>query len=390
MEILSEINDIQNDIQNNKQNIDKTTFFYDALKFLIQDENEILSILQENYEKLFLVPYKINLDGPEPFNTILLWNNIKDNNLVFPELNIDFLGIKNISDYNLFTSIIKCYLFSLNIHDNYENFEKNCNFKGVYLYNNSIYVFIDFTKLDIDVSLIYRDSLSWFVLMDEIVNKKNVCNLNIGKEVTNFFLNNPMFLYFKNSNYEPIEIPTVVYSGTHEKLLPFNYLFGKSKDDSNSLLGSNYYFTDFTNAVRKGGWSNNYDSEFRHGVELTDKDSGKYKKGGIIRYAIFLGNCLIKENIPNDKIDESDIKKMNLDNYYEKLTLRISDHDSTWVSSYDSVFLGEIELDDGQLFQESPMYVIKDFANQIPLSYHIINKIFLKEKFCKNDNYHIL
>jgi hypothetical protein len=381
MELLSIISD--------KQNKDKTMFTYDALKFLIQDENEILSILQENYENLFLVPYKINLDGPEPFNTFLLWNNIIENNLVFPKLDIDILSI-NLNDYILFSSIIKCYLFSLNIHTNYENFEKNCNFKGIYLYNNSIYVFIDLTKIDIDVSLIYRNSLSWFVLMDEIVNKKNVCNLNIGKEVTNFFLDNNIFLYFKNSNNDQIEIPTVVYSGTHEKLLPFNYLFGKSKDDSNSILGSNYYFTDFTNSVRNGGWSSNYEPEFRHGVLLTDKNSGKYKKGGIVRYAIFLGNCLIKENMPNDKIDESELKKMNIDKYYEKLTLRISDYDSTWVSSYDSVFLGEIELDDGRIFQECPMYIIKDFANQIPLSYHIINKNFLKEKFCKNDNYHIL
>lgn len=377
-------------LKNDNDNQERTFCSYEALQFLIRDENEIMSILQGSYNNIILVPFKINTDGSEPFNTFMLLNDVIQNRLVFPQLDIENLSIKILNDYTLFMSIIKCYLFSLNFSNSYENFDKNYNFKGIYLYNNSIYIFIDLTKVEMSINLIYRDTLYWFALLDEIVNKKHVCNIDVEKEVTTFFLNNNVFLYLKNSRNEQIEIPTVVYSGTHEKLLNFTYFFGKSKDDSNSILGANYYFTDFKNAIRYGGWSKNNQREFRHGVEITENDEGKYKKGGIIRYAIFLGNCLIKENMPNDKIDESDIKKDKLNNYYEKMTLRISDYDSSWSSVYDSVFLGDIELDDGQILKDSPIFVIKEFENQVPLTYHIINKNLLKDTFCKNEIYEIL
>ena len=36
------------------------------------------------------------------------------------------------------------------------------------------------------------------------------------------------------------------------------------------------------------------------------------KKGGIIRFALFMGNTKYVENAPNDSIDESEIKKYRL------------------------------------------------------------------------------
>jgi hypothetical protein len=374
--------------------LDKMTFTYDALQFLITDENEILSILQDNIENIMLVPFKINFDGINPFNSFMLLNNFALDKLCFPYLDINTLNIKLINDYSFFISIIKCYLFSLNLLTDYEDFDKNFDFKGVHIYNNRLYLFIDLTKTTIESNLMYRNVPCWFALIDEIVNKKHVCNIKIDDEVTNFFLYNNIFLHFKNLQKEQIEIPTVVYSGIHEKLLYFNFLFGKTKDDSNSILGANYYFTNYTNAIRQGSWSKNYKREFRHGVEITENENGKYIKGGIVRYAIFLGNCLIKENMPNDKIDESELKIERLENSddynYEKMTLRISDHDAVWKLNYDSVILGNIELDDGQQLKDAPMYVVKDFENHLPLSYHFINKINLKDIYYKSEEYHIL
>jgi hypothetical protein len=373
---------------------DKLSFTYDALQFLITDENEILSILQENIENITLVPFKINFDGNNPFNSFMLVNDFALDKLCFPHLDINTLNVKLITEYSLFISIIKCYLFSLNLLTDYEEFDKNFDFKGVYIYNNKLYIFIDLTKTTIENNLMYRNSPCWFALIDEIVNKKHVCNIKIEEHVTNFFLFNNIFLYFKNLQKEQIEIPTVVYSGIHEKLLYFNYLFGKTKDDSNSILGANYYFTNYNNAIRDGSWSKNYQREFRHGVEITENESGKYIKGGIIRYAIFLGNCLVKENMPNDKIDESELKIERLENShdynYEKMTLRISDHDAVWKLNYDSVFLGNMELDDGNPLKDAPIYAVKDFENHLPLTYHLINKKNLKDIYYKNEEYHIL
>jgi len=373
---------------------DNFLFTYDALQFLITDENEIMSILQDKLDEIVLLPFKINLDGNQPFNTFILVNDLIYNNLTFPVLdNIFERNVKLMNDYNLLISTIKCYLYSLKLTYNYELYDKNFDFKGLYLYNNKVYLFIDFTKIDIKDDLMYSYDCRWFALIDEIINKKHICNIKIDEAVTKFFLDNNEFLYLKNSEKTQIEIPSVVYSGNHEKLLHFTYLFGKTKDDSNSIFGASFYFTDFKNAIRQGGWSKNYKREFRHGIEVTQNENGKYNKGGIIRYAIFLGNCLIKENMPNDKIDESELKLLRLKNInhnYEKMTLRISDHAANWASDYDSVFVDRIELDDGQRLLDTPIYAIKELQNQVSLSYHIIDGKYLKDKYDEDSEYRIL
>ena len=147
-----------------------------------------------------------------------------------------------------------------------------------------------------------------------------------------------------------------------------------------------------------------YKDEFKYGEKITGNDSdneiGKYTKGGIIRYALFLGNNLVKMNYPNDAVDESDIKKAKLTNaenienkecyVYEKMTLRISDHDGLWKQNYDSIYLGKIELDNGDYLKDTPLYVVKDYYNHTPLSYHHINKRTLGAKFDENGDYQIM
>jgi hypothetical protein len=207
-------------------------------------------------------------------------------------------------------------------------------------------------------------------------------------------MNNSEVIYFKNSKEEQIEIPSVVYTGSHEKTLHFNFTFGNRPSDNNAILSSGFYFTNYTNAFRQGGWSSEYNS---------DNEQVKCSKGGIIRYALFLGNNLVKMNYPNDDIDESDIKKAKLintencencenngDYIYQKMTLRISDHDGLWKQNYDSVYLGKIELDNGDYLKDAPLYVVKDYYNHTPLSYHHINKRTLGDRFDENGDYQIM
>ena len=82
------------------------------------------------------------------------------------------------------------------------------------------------------------------------------------------------------------------------------------------------------------------------------------------------------ENFLNDTYDLSSIKeeKMGdpfLNKTYEILTQRISDHDGSWSTDYDSVYLGKTQLDDGNYLENTPLYVVRKFENQIPLSYHL-------------------
>jgi hypothetical protein len=176
--------------------------------------------------------------------------------------------------------------------------------------------------------------------------------------------------------------------------LHFNFTFGNRPSDNNAILSSGFYFTNYTNAFKEGGWSSDYTS---------DNQLVKYTKGGIIRYALFLGNNLVKMNYPNDDVDESEIKKAKLinsektdktannDDYiYEKMTLRISDHDGLWKQTYDSVYLGKMELDNGEYLRNTPLYVVKDYYNHTPLSYHYINKRTLGNSFDETSDYQIM
>ena len=114
-----------------------------------------------------------------------------------------------------------------------------------------------------------------------------------------------------------------------------------------------------------------------------------------MRFALFLGRMKVVENLPNDEIDISEIKKerindVSLDKNIELLTMRISDHDGKWSNFYDSVFLGKIELDNGEHLKNTPIYVLKDYEQQIPLSYHFIDNSYLKERYDENTEYLIL
>jgi len=386
---------------------DDKFFTYDALNSLHVDIDNVLSYI--HVDEVIIVPFKINFNSTQPFNTFLLINDFTDI-LNFPSVNITY---KNDSyDSQEILSRIKFYLYSILLSNNssdvlnydIETFMNTVDFKGLHVYENKVYAFVDLTKLEINTNLVNRNSLYWFSLIDEIVNKNKVCDIRISDEVSDFFMNNNKFIFFKNSKEEQIEIPSVVYSGTSEKSLHFNFTFGNRPSDNNAILSSGFYFTNYTNAFKQGGWSSDYKSEFKYGEKITeddyDNENGKYNKGGIIRYALFLGNNLVKMNYPNDSIDESEIKKAKLINaeksenneyyVYEKMTLRISDHDGLWKQNYDSVYLGKMELDNGEYLRNVPLYVVKDYYNHTPLSYHYINKRTLGSKFDENSDYQIM
>jgi hypothetical protein len=386
---------------------DDKFFTYDALNLLHVDVDNVLSYVK--FDEVIIVPFKINFTSTQPFNTFLLMNDFTDV-LNFPSVNVTY---KNDSfESQEILSRINSYLYSILLSNNDSNivnydidsFMKTLDFKGLYIYENKVYAFVDLTKLEINASLVNRNSLYWFALIDEIVNKNKVCDIPISDDVTDFFMNNNEFIYFKNAKEEQIEIPSVVYTGSYEKALHFNFTFGNRPSDNNAILSSGFYFTTYTNAFRQGGWSSDYKLEFKYGEKITedesDNDTGKYNKGGIIRYALFLGNNLVKMNYPNDTIDESDIKKAKLintencenngDYIYEKMTLRISDHDGLWKQNYDSVYLGKIELDNGDYLKDAPLYVVKDYYNHTPLSYHHINKRTLGDSFDENGDYQIM
>ena len=362
-----------------------------GIKYMFNKDTNRLSETYE-YNNIILCVYKINTIMKLPFIQYLLFLNQNH------ELSLIHLPIYNNFKKEDLIDYFKVFLFGLLKIDDFETFDNNIDFDGFYEHNNKLYLFIDITNCTINVEDTYLSSPVRFGLIDEITNHKNICNIPIDEDTTIFFITNSCVNYLHDDEtYNIIETPIVAYSGksTTDKL-QFGYIFGESAKTKLGILGPYYYFTDFCYSIRQGGWSSDYKPECLNGNVITDTDTGRYKNGGIIRYALFIGKIKYIENLPNDENDLSEIKYEKLNDpecnvSFENLISRISDHDGLWSNTYDSVYLGNIELDDGSYIQDAPIIATKNFNQQQPLSIHYINKNKLGNKFDRyNNNYSIV
>jgi hypothetical protein len=337
--------------------------YYD-FKALSQLSGVTNVIISENIKTVSIIGYRINNEKRFPFLEYLLLKN--QNKLDFykiqkPTNNITIESVLNIVDTNLLF-----LLLGLTVPlDN--TFDFTTCYKGYKIRENNLFVFYDLTFLNIQVCDIYRKNDLWFCLIDEIINTGNVCDIAISENVKTFLIDSfekYQYYHLYDENNNAYEIPKVVYVGTAKSKTEFTYTFGVSKKDSAATLGPYYYFTDFNNAVTQG--------------KQIENDSTS--SGGIVRFAIFLGNLNVKQNFPDENIDDSDIKKEKIvfgtseDANYERMTIRITDYDGKWASNYDSVILEDILLDEHVKIKGAPLYVCKEYDQQCPLSFHFINK----------------
>jgi len=314
------------------------------------------------YCDINIFAYTINNEKKYPFQQILLAKSTVNSELTFPKIPLfNNLNKNELIDYT------KVCLFSFLSLENYETFNDLIRFDGFYEENNNLYLFFDLTKNNIQLYDIYNNSSLWFVLIDEIVNHKNICNIKINQAVTQIFQENHEFSFLIDDKDEPYELPIVCFISSSENKLNYNCMFGQIKEDKNQILGPYFYFKDYYSAFEEAG--------------SLIKDNMKM---GLVRFAIFIGNVKYIENYPNDPVDESEIKKQrlqdsNLDQNIERLTMRISDHDGKWADNYDSVYLGNVELDDGSHLNKH-LTVVKEYEQEIPLSYHYIKNNTLQGK----------
>jgi hypothetical protein len=322
-----------------------------------------------NYNNIYLCGYNINFQGKLPFLTFLLIKTKLDEYLNFPKIEIH----KDLNSTNLLNHTI--LLLQLLLKTNFIEFNKLVEinelieFNGFYKYNNNLYIYINITKLNIQLNDIYRKNNVWFALVDEIVNHKHLCNININNEVSNYFINNMYFCFIKDINNLNFEIPIVNYVSKPANKLNFIYTFGQTRCADNNIFGPYFYFTNFFNAIN---YSSTHIEDYNKLLCTNDI------KDGIVRFAIFTGLTKYVENSLNDDVDESDIKTKKLENstLYKNidfLTMRITDYNSKWTQNYNSIYLGNIQLDDDTILKNN-ILVLKEYNQQIPLSYHYINK----------------
>lgn len=313
-----------------------------------------------SFDHVYICSYKVNITSLYPFLSFLLTKpNIISNTLQLPEVPI--FKHFDASELIIYSKIV---LFGLCKLNNLEKFTTSIIFNGFYKFENNLYLFFDNTNCDININDIYSNNPIWFSIIDEIVNYKNVCNFKIEEQVSNLFISNDKLCFLTDENDNSYEIPIVGFTGTSKEKVNFKYTFGESSQNKNAILGPYFYFTNFSNSFK----SQNI------GLQkiTTNNDC-------IIRFAIFIGQIKYIENNVNEPIDESEIKiqrlkDSTLEQNFEKLTIRISDHDGLWSKDFNSAYLGLIELDNGDKLENTPIIVVKEYEQQTPLSYHYINK----------------
>jgi hypothetical protein len=351
--------------------------------------------------------YQINVSGKVPFIQYILQKYNSQHKkqpdvIKFPTFNY----VKGMDIMSYCQSILDMTFICYSENMKEEN-------KGEYVYkgftnnNNQFQLFFDCSLYNIDVHKLYRENDLYLTLMDEMVNHQSICNFKIDQEVVDFFMNHPNFVYLVDADEYYIETPIVAYAGCNYNQLEFSSIFGISTSKPESLMGPYYYFTDYQNAIKAGGWANkeiqnklkksSQNTSQKSTQKMVDYDEhGRFIKGGLIRFAIFPGNTKVTTNCLDNSTDKSQITQnmLELDSStmeYKNArnTIRFSDRDALWTQKYDSVYVGPMELDNGDTYQEAPMWVLKDYEQQIPLTIHSIDKRTLKETWSRGDKYYI-
>lgn len=372
-------------MENNEYMPEKPKYYNYVIKhFLLKDLSLIFEL--NSYEQIILCIYKINTSAKNPFIQYLLSNN------GFDKMHLPVLSIFTTLNYEKLIDYSKVFISSILEVKNFEEFNKNLEFDGYFVYNKNLYLFFDTTNNQVNIDDTYSCSNVMFALTDEIINHGKICNMSISEDTQDFFIINDSINYLYDENNEPYEHPIVGFVGKSSlERVKFTHIFGETPKNKLSILGPHYYFTDFNCAIIQGGWSQDCNTEYMYDDLITDNKCGGYLKGGIVRFALFMGNTKYIENMPDDPNDNSEIKKQRLNDpslnkNYEIQTLRISDHDGIWSKTYDSVYLGNIELDDGNFVEETPLIVLKDYKQQLPLSFHFINKVSIGNKDDSNNH----
>ena len=243
---------------------------------------------------------------------------------------------------------------------------KDIPIEGFIEKNKTVFLFYNFNAFYEPyinkVFLMSKKNSLWWCIMDEICNHKKVITFPIHKSVYELFYKNPTLIYIKRKE-KRIEIPSISYYGNFFNFLPMIAAFGQQASSKNKE--KQIYFSSFRKAVRYGAWSPLYNQKYIYDEQVSDID-GKYFKGGIIRFAIFLGNSKI--------INDTEFSQLNsvIDN-------------KSWKSQFQSLFITEVKFGNQLLYVE-PEYILKNFLQQTPLSYHEIDQS--KLPLIWDENYH--
>ena len=213
----------------------------------------------------------------------------------------------------------------------------------------------------------------WWALSSEIFNERQMMNYPISESVVAFFKRNLGIMRLEVDG-KPLESPSALYSGKHFNYVSYMAAFGMKKASTRAHFGPYYYSGEFMGTMRYACYAMGLEAHvLADGTSLTVNEHGKHTKGGIVRFAVFLGRC--RAFFLNGEEDRSELSMFwaNKDPMIKsKLALR--DINGDWTRHFDSAYVGDYVFKSGnELKKRAVGYTIKDYDHQLPLSCHEVD-----------------
>ena len=265
-----------------------------------------------------------------------------------------------------------------------KEFNKNIILKGKISNNERHQLWFELADDDIVVENMKLAQKYIPCLVSEIVNQRKYLNIDISIRIIHFLLYHPDFIFLFNEENKKYEIPEIGYYGNYYKKIALVAAIGLKRESPLASVGSYYYFAGYGRAMRYAVKTSFKKPMRINGKLITIDETGTYTKGGLVRFALFLGKstCLLSRK--NDKDDTSTISK-KLKDKNEEYQIKGRDTDGKWTQNYDSILLGKIKYSsksssEGVLF--TPQSTVKLFTQQLQLSYYYVDT---SQKIIDND-----
>ena len=210
----------------------------------------------------------------------------------------------------------------------------------------------------------------------EIVNHRKMLSFPIRDDVCDFFLENSEFLFLRDEYDILYETPSVGYYGSYYKNIAMTSVFGLRREGPTASFGPYYYFGYYERAMRDAIWSSSGKPMEVDGELITIDEDGRYDKGGLVRFALFMGKTNVMMSRDTDAEDQSKVsQELAHNNVFVEETMKIRDVDANWVSGFNSVRHGKhmVKIDGREPRVLLPQIVVKDYNQQVPLSYYYVN-----------------
>ncbi len=231
------------------------------------------------------------------------------------------------------------------------------------------------------VSFTQKNGQWVWVSASEIADVQSYLSVPIAEHVVELFYTYPSIMFLMK-NGQHIEIPRILYYGNHSSYISYVSAFGMKRQSVYSSLGPYFYFTDYASSMKYACYSYSGKAVGRiDNREITNTSHGRFNKGGLVRFAVFLGKT--KTFFIDGPRDTSEVTMLKMkENEIVGETRGLRDSDGNWTRHYDSGYTGKYVIRVGdEVDIRIPQWVIYDYFNHVPLSYYYIDTTGIPEKY---------